>query len=126
MVLLVTTPKPDAIMDSYAALKVLLGPESVVPVQTLVNLAAGHAVAVDVHGRIAQACQRFLSVQIGAAGYLPCDQMIAEAASSGKPFLIRSPRCGAARNVERVAETLWAHVVRQPAARSRELLARTA
>jgi len=107
LVTLVTTPEAAAIMDSYAAIKVLLGAEATTPVQTIVNLAAGHAVAVDVHGRIAQACQRFLGMQIAAAGYLPCDHMIAEAASSGSPFLLRSPRCGARPHVERVAEALW-------------------
>lgn len=126
MVVLVTTPEPDAIMDSYAAIKVLLGPATTVPVQTLVNLAAGHAVAVDVHGRIAQACQRFLGVQIGTAGYVPSDSIIAQAASSRSPFLLSSPRCGAARNVERMAETLWAQVTKQPASSLAATLAKTA
>jgi hypothetical protein len=52
--------------------------------------------------------------------------MIAEAASSKSPFLIRSPRCGAARNVERMAESLWAQLAQLPKAHERDVLAKTA
>lgn len=70
-VLLVTTPDPVAVMDSYAAIKVLLGGKYNVRVETIVNKSPDAETASDVQQRLAQACRRFLARELDTAGWVP-------------------------------------------------------
>jgi flagellar biosynthesis protein FlhG len=114
LVLMVTSPEPVSIMDTYASIKVLLAGEASVPIHTLVNFTPFAPLAADVHARIDQACRRFLGFRTTAAGYLPKDDLISDAAGSGQPFVIRSPRSEAARSVERLAEAIWTQLQQLP------------
>ncbi len=105
LVLLTTTSDSLSIMDAYAAIKVLLADRAEAPVQTLVNM-ANEAAAEQVHARIAQACQRFLSRTIESAGHLPFDRDVAGAANVGMPLQIQAPDCAAAVAIEAVAQRL--------------------
>ena len=97
LVLLVTTTEPGAVMDAYAAVKLLekRGRDSLTPsrastdgelragpakdarplfspgqrsaVATVVSWPDDRAVAADVHGRLASACRRFLGIEVRAA-----------------------------------------------------------
>lgn len=72
-VLLVTTSELTAIMDTYASVKVLAAGETGGPLELVVNMAADASTAEDVESRLARACQRFLGIRLGIAGYLPYD-----------------------------------------------------
>jgi flagellar biosynthesis protein FlhG len=106
VVLLVTTGEVASVMDAYAAIKVLLGNDASVPVRTLANMVPDSLVAAEVHGRIAQACHRFLGRRIEQAGYLPADVAVAAAARAGRPFAVQSPDCKASQHIEAVAVQL--------------------
>ena len=105
LVLLVTTSEAAAIMDSYAAVK-LLAPRGSQPahVCSLVNKAASSAAAEDVHARIRQAAQRFLSLEIHATAHVPEDNEVVLAERKHQPFVLHRPECPAARALEQVAE----------------------
>lgn len=70
LVLLVTTPEDDAVMDSYATIKHSLT-ESVGDLRILVNQADDTAIAVDVQSRLAAASRRFLGRTLARAPWLP-------------------------------------------------------
>lgn len=106
MGLLVTTPEAAAIMNTYALAKLLCTPGQSLPVHCLVNGAADAADAASVQERMAHACQRFLGFRTQAAGYLPDDDDIREATRVSQPYLITSPHCRAALEMERIAERL--------------------
>jgi flagellar biosynthesis protein FlhG len=105
-VLVVTTTDSVSIMDCYAAIKVLLSGDSSIAIHTLVNLAADADLAVDVQARIAAACRRFLGVRATAAGQVPRCETVA----SSEPVMIYPARSDSARALDRVADTLWAHL----------------
>ena len=67
----VVTPEPAAILDTYAAIKLFAEHVPDNPLFSLVNLAESERVARDVHGRLAQACHRFLAVSLRLAGWVP-------------------------------------------------------
>lgn len=70
-VLLVTTSELAAIMDAYASVKILAAGEPGISLELVVNMAADADTAQDVERRLTRACQRFLGLRLGAAGYLP-------------------------------------------------------
>jgi flagellar biosynthesis protein FlhG len=103
-VVVVTTPDDAAVMQCYAAIKVL-APDKAAAVHTLVNL-AGDASGRDVHARVAEACRRFLGIQtIAAATTVACDAMPA-----GDGVLVLGARSDPARALDRAADMLWARL----------------
>ena len=107
MPLVVTTPEPVAIMDCYATIKVLLAGDASIGVQIAVNRGTSAEQAAEVQARIAAACRRFLGVRAAAAGHLPDERLVQEAARLCTPFVLSSPRSDAARAMEQLSEALW-------------------
>ncbi len=109
-VLLVTTPDAMAIMDAYAAVKVLPPPERKTPIFTLVNRAADAETAREVHARVALASHRFLGLRISPVGHVPDDPQFAAA---GLPLMVRAAYGESARCLERIAQRMlsrWSEV----------------
>jgi flagellar biosynthesis protein FlhG len=104
----ITTPDAASIMNSYALMKILMGPGGGVLPRCLVNFAPNAAVAGDVQARIAGACARFLALRPTAVGHLPADAAIAAAGQAAEPFVLAAPKSAAARQMERLAETVLA------------------
>jgi flagellar biosynthesis protein FlhG len=107
-VLVVTTVEAVSIMDAYAAIKLLLADRPTVAARTVVNQSPQQDVAVGVHARIAQACQRFLERRIHRGGSIPWDSAVAAANRNGRPLVLEAPESPAAHEVNRMAEELLA------------------
>jgi len=107
-VMLATTPELVSVMDAYASIKVHLEGRESCSVYSLVNFTDDEAVATDVHARLARACQRFLGVSVVAAGQVPEDPRISEAARRGRPFFLEFPDCPATRRIEEISQRLIA------------------
>jgi len=103
--LIVTTPDPIAILDSYASIKVLHSSKPELPVSSVVNL-ADEDTAAAVHARLDQVCQRFLGKAIAAIGYVPTDSQVAECRASGNSLAMQSPNSPAAQQIDRLSETI--------------------
>lgn len=110
-VLLVSTPEPVSVLDTYATIKTLLTDELTCGLHLIVNRAAGEDEAHDVHRRIDQSSRRFLGRSIGALGYVPSDPAIPVAAQQGQPLLAGTSECGASRAVVRIAAALLAGAI---------------
>jgi flagellar biosynthesis protein FlhG len=106
-VLLVTTPDNIAVMDAYAAIKVLPAGRNELPIQLYVNQAE-ESEADEVHRRINQACARFLNREIALGGHIVADADIPQAAMSGRPFVLDGDGNHAAGDIEAIAERLIA------------------
>lgn len=105
-VLVLTTVEAVSIMDAYAAIKLLLADRASVAVRTVVNQSPQQDVAVGVHARIEQACQRFLDRRVHRGGSIPWDSAVAAANRSGRPLVLASPESPAAKEISRMAEQL--------------------
>lgn len=106
VVLAVTTAEAPSVIDTYASIKAMVNGRRSGPIRAVVNRAPSAEVAEGVHGRLAQACRRFLAVQIRGAGQLPVDPMVAAAGEAGEPFVIAAPDCHAAGQIHRLAQAL--------------------
>ncbi len=101
--LLVSTSELASVMSAYAAVKTFASANTPPLLHTVVNMVPGSNVADDVHARIALACRRFLGVRFRAAGFLDRAKEVAEASRRGQPFVLASPACRAARQIEDLA-----------------------
>jgi flagellar biosynthesis protein FlhG len=107
VVLLVTTPDRVAIMDAYAAIKVL-GDRRDIAIHVLTNRADAKTAA-QVHARINGACERFLNCSVLSAGNLSDDPAVADAVATGRPIALDGCQHQAAREIEAIAERLLLH-----------------
>jgi len=126
-VILVTTPEPTAIADTYGLIKTLRGPaskstaspdwndsalqlggdEGRLPSLLLVaNQVTSAGEARCVSSRISTACRRFLGVSIQPAGYVVADRHVAAAVRRCRLFVLEYPACPASRCVNRLAGRL--------------------
>jgi len=104
LVLLATKPDDVSVMDTYAAIKVLLPMDCPTPVFTVINRVNSPDEAGAVHRRLAYACRRFLGRPIGTAGHLAEDPHAAEAAAAFSPLVLHRPRSRAAVAVAQLAQ----------------------
>jgi len=105
-VLLVSSPDSTSVMDAYATLKTLASRYREVPVEVVVNMAAGQEEARDAHARLAVACRRFLAIELPCVASIARSTEIAAAARRRTPFLLASPKCQAAQIIEQLAVSL--------------------
>ncbi|MBX7167693.1 MAG: P-loop NTPase [Pirellulales bacterium] len=120
-VLLTTTPDPVAVMDAYAAIKVLMAGHALSSIRLLVNQATDPLMAADVHERLSRACRRFLGEPVALAGHLP-------AINRGAALFTRDDASGvAAMALDRITQELAeALLAQRDAAASGSLLDFTA
>lgn len=104
LVLLVTHPDTVAVMDAYAAVKLICQDQAPrAPIYCVANCAPDEIAASDVHERLDRACRRFLGLQLSSAGFLPFDPCVPRAAAEQHPFLIYAPEGAAALGIDRLA-----------------------
>jgi flagellar biosynthesis protein FlhG len=71
LILLVTTSDDAAVLDAYAALKMGMADAAELPIRLVVNQSDSNRQAAGAHGRMQNACRRFLSRSIPAMPALP-------------------------------------------------------
>lgn len=102
-VLMVASTDRVALMDAYAAVKLLTGDFGQSRIRMWVNLAPDGRTAEDAHRRLSRACWRFLGIKLRFAGWWPAEPAIAAAAQMGSPIMLASPACAAAGALEKLA-----------------------
>ncbi len=105
-VVVVTTPEPTAMIDAYAAIKMIHREDQHGRVRVVVNQAASEREGEKVARGVAQTCRRFLGIQVEHLGTVPADAHVPEAVRRQKSFFIMSPGCAAAAAVRGIAAGL--------------------
>lgn len=104
--ILVTTPEPTAVADSYATLKLLFQRGFCARAGVIANMAASAREAVDAVRRLQRVADQFLGISLENLGFLLYDRHVIRSVHAQEPFLIRYPSCGAAKAIERIVERL--------------------
>jgi len=105
---LVTSPEPIGVMDTYARLKEKF-PADHPPLNLpglFINHAANHAAAVDVHRRIDQSSRRFLGFGLTHLGWSPPNSEIAASMEAKLPLVFTEPTAPLSQACEKFAERL--------------------
>ena len=109
-ILLVTTPEPTSITDSYSLLKALSRHPRYkaerTQVKVLANKVTGEQDALSLYGKLETVVERYLKVPISYLGMIPQDQLLAKAVMQQMPVSLDNPRARSAIAYEIIAAKL--------------------
>ena len=109
-VILVTTPEPTSITDSYALLKALSKSPDYDSKQTTVNVVSNkvdnQAEGKQVYNKLSVVSEKFLNVNLNFLGYIPSDSNLMKAVMQQKPVSMVYENSKASLAFKRIAEEL--------------------
>ena len=109
-ILLVTTPEPTSITDSYSLLKALNRHprylRETTQIKVLANKVSGEAEAKALYAKLEAVVARYLKMPISYLGMIPQDSQLAKAVMQQAPVSLDNPRARSAMAYEAVAAKL--------------------
>ena len=109
-ILLVITPDPASMTDSYATAKAIFKRKPMASIKVIMNMVDDEAEAKAVYARMNSVCQEFIGRSLGFAGYVRMDSKATAYIRQRKPFIIGDPRLDASQDVARMAARLLGDV----------------
>ncbi|WP_312470815.1 MinD/ParA family protein [Neobacillus sp.] len=101
--IMVTTPEPTSIADSYAVIKTVHQYTKQSPrFQLVVNRAQSYREAVETSRVMKNACSNFLKMNLKTLGFLMEDAHVWKSVRSQTPFFISYPNCEASKNIKQI------------------------
>lgn len=104
--IIVITPEPTSLTDSYALIKVLNNRYGLRDFMVLVNQAASAAEAKSSFDKLYGACHHFLHIDPVFLGHVRNDGKLTEAVCRQQPLMHFAPGCPAARDIQNMASRL--------------------
>lgn len=109
-ILLVTTPEPTSITDSYSLLKALSRHPryhaDTTQIKVLANKVTGEAEAQALYAKLETVVERYLKVPISYLGMIPQDPQLAKAVMQQMPVSLENPKARSAIAYEMIAAKL--------------------
>jgi len=96
-IVVVVTPEPTSLTDSYALIKVLYTKYQEKNFNILINNVSGESEAKEVFRRLQLVTERFLNLSIDYLGFIPHDISITKAVKIQNPVLLRYPNSPSSR-----------------------------
>ncbi len=103
MRLIIVTPEPTSLTDSYALIKVLSSQFGVTDFHVLVNMAESQAEQKQTFGRLAAACDKFLGIELHYLGGVQHDKAVVESVRRQTPLMRLAPNSKAGKDIFNVA-----------------------
>ncbi|WP_459892341.1 MinD/ParA family protein [Desulfothermus okinawensis] len=105
--IVVLTPEPTSLTDSYALIKVLNQQHSINDFFIIINMCSNNKQAKEVFKRLYMACDRFLKgVSLNYLGYIPKDRTVVDAVRLQVPFCKKFPESVASIELSNIVENL--------------------
>ncbi|MDO5403481.1 MAG: MinD/ParA family protein [Eubacteriales bacterium] len=108
--IIVTTPEPTSITDSYALLKALSLCEDfdrdATKIKMIANRVSGEEEGENLHEKLSMVVSQFLNVDLEYLGIVPQDGNITKAVMKQKPVSIMFPNAPATKRLEQIARYL--------------------
>lgn len=104
--IVVITPEPTSLTDSYALIKVLSSQHGVKNFQVIVNMAESTQEARIGFERLSQACERFLGLTIKLLGVVRKDPKVTESVRHQVPLFKFAPGCPAVQDIREIAKKI--------------------
>lgn len=101
----ISTPEPTALTDTYALFKVLSQTEMQGPAGLVVNQAGSSSQAYETARHLDSVSQRFLGRGISYWGHVPQDGAVPRSVRQQRPVMAAAPRSAAAHSVRQLAAT---------------------
>ena len=103
MRIVVITPEPTSLTDSYALIKVLHSQHNVSDFNIVVNQATNAKEAKSTFDRLNMACEKFLNIKLNNMGFVRYDPSVTEAVRRQVPFIKFAPKSDASRDILNIA-----------------------
>lgn len=103
LVLIVATPDPTSIADSYALMKCLCAAGQPPVFGLVTNMVASQDEALDVHTRLAGTCKKFLGLTLPLVGIVRRDPALASSVRERHPVTLGTPRASSSRDIDDLA-----------------------
>lgn len=104
--IVVTTPEPTSIADSYAVLKTTLHYSNEIPnFRLVVNRALSYREAIETSRALKTTSSKFLKLQLKTLGFLMEDDHVKKSVRMQTPFLITYPNCEASKNIKQIVQS---------------------
>lgn len=101
--IVVITPEPTSLTDSYALIKVLHSQHNVSDFHIVVNQASSAKEAKETFDRLNMACEKFLNIKLKSMGFVRYDPIVTEAVRRQIPFIKYAPKSDASRDILNIA-----------------------
>jgi flagellar biosynthesis protein FlhG len=111
--LLVTTPDPVAVMDTYARVKSSIQDAFRGELRLIVNRCNDAGLAQDVQRRLDHSLRRFLGMRVALLGAVPDDAQVRLAMDSAQPFAASAKKCPAAQAIRQLAKRMLTPIAEQ-------------
>ena len=105
-IMVVLTPEPTAVMDAYSLLKVLSDYSVASRLDLIVNQVESKGEGEDVTGRMENAIDEYLDMNVDTSAVVPYDDVLRKAVKKQKPLMELYPSSKAGRAFKRIAELL--------------------
>lgn len=105
-VMIITTPEPTSITDSYGLIKSITGKNKNFKLNILINKAKDEMEGRKVAKRVIDISNKFLNVSPREFGIVYRDEDVERSIFSQKPFLINAPKSKAAECIQRITKTI--------------------
>lgn len=102
-VLMVITPEPTSLTDSYALLKILCINGLQSPVKIIINHCKNTAVAKQTYYKFKEVAKKYLSIEVQPLGVILEDPKLPEAVKSQQPFISLFPDTTASKCIKALA-----------------------
>lgn len=106
MRLVVITPEPTSLTDSYALIKVLNKRFGLTDFRIVVNEVTSTREAQSAYDKLAGACRHFLNVELKLLGHVRMDKKLPEAVCRQQPLMTYAPGSAAAQDLQAIAGRL--------------------
>ena len=109
-VILVTTPEPTSITDSYALLKALNARESfdaeICKIKVIANRVLNYDEGKNLFSKLEVVVTKFLNINLSFLGVIPMDMNMPKSIMQQKPVTMAYPNSAGAKAIERITEGL--------------------
>jgi len=121
--LIVTTPEPTSLTDSYAIVKAVYNDAGSRPqFKVIVNRADNEAEAEDVFGKISTVSKHFLNIDLENLGFIPYDVNMLKAVKRQEPVFTLFPETEAAKSIDRICLKLMGELTAEASGGIRSFL----
>ncbi len=113
--IIVMTPEPTSLTDSYALIKVMFQKHGVSRFYLLLNMVKNESKAKSVFKKFSQVVAEFMGgISIDYAGFIPRDSFLQEAVSRREPVICSYPEAASSHSFNELASYLLRQTKRRP------------
>jgi flagellar biosynthesis protein FlhG len=105
-VIVITTPEPTAITDSYGLIKSIVAQSKDKRLKIIVNRVRSAIEGKKVADRVIDISSQFLEVEVTNLGFIFQDEDVERSIREQKPYIVSAPRSKASACLQRITQTL--------------------